>query len=181
MNRKIGSGLVLGVLLAAFVFTPRLVPWGTHVSECAAQEMPNMAAAAGVKTTAPDFDLPNLNGATVSLSQYRDKKAVLLYFWASWCHYCIAARPAVINLCNEIPKSEMEIISINVGSGDTLARVKKFQEANPAPFPVLYDGESKVTRSYRVEGIPLFVVIDKSGVIRYRGNMLPADPRKYLN
>jgi len=33
--------------------------------------------------TAPQFTLPGLDGAPVSLSQFRDH-VVLLYFWATW-------------------------------------------------------------------------------------------------
>ena len=32
---------------------------------------------------APDFELPSLQGPTIKLSDYRDKK-VILFIWASW-------------------------------------------------------------------------------------------------
>ena len=46
----------------------------------------------------PDFQLQDLNGTNVTLSQFKGQKPVLLYFWATWCHFCLAVRPAVIEL-----------------------------------------------------------------------------------
>jgi peroxiredoxin len=135
---------------------------------------------ASLNAKAPEFDLPDLNGSTVSLCKYKDSKPVLLYFWATWCPYCIAARPAVIKLRKEVPEADLEILGINVGAGDSMEKVKRFQENNPTPFPVLYDGEGKVTRSYMVQGIPLFILVDKSGVIRYRSNEMLSDWKKPL-
>lgn len=131
-------------------------------------------------SSAPDFELQDLDGATVTLSKFKGQKPVLLYFWATWCQYCIQVRPAVIELRNTISRSDLEILAINVGGGDSLARVKRFQEAHPSPLIVLYDGENKVTKSYAVQGIPLFVLIDKSGAMKYRGNEMPPSPMALL-
>jgi hypothetical protein len=74
----------------------------------------------------------------------------------------------------------MQILGINVGEGDSLQRVKRYQEGHPVPWPTLYDNGSKVARTYRVQGIPLFVLIDREGMIVYQGNDLPQDPLKLL-
>jgi len=129
---------------------------------------------------APDFDLQDLTGSHITLSQFKGQKPVLLYFWATWCHYCQSVRPAVIELRKATSENDIEILAINVGAGDSLARVKHFEETNPAPFTVLYDPDSKVTTSYRVEGIPHFVLMDKNGAIKYQGNRLPSDPMSLL-
>ncbi len=129
---------------------------------------------------APDFELKDLKGTTVTLSQFRGQKPVLLYFWATWCHFCMAERPSVIKLRKATAQDAIEILAINVGSGDSLAKVKRFEAADPAPYVVLYDPDSKVTRSYRVEGIPHFILLDKIGAIKYEGNQLPSDPMNLL-
>ena len=92
----------------------------------------------------------------------------------------MAVRPAVIELRKATAQDDIEILAINVGSGDSLAKVKRFEEADPAPYTVLYDPDSKVTHSYRVEGIPHFVLLDKTGAIKYEGNQLPRDPMDLL-
>ena len=125
------------------------------------------------------IELQNLGGSNVSLSEFQGQKPVLLYFWATWCHYCQATRPAVIKMQKDNPDA-IEVLAINVGSGDSLAKVQRYDEANPAPFTVLYDPDSKVTRSYKVEGIPHFVLLDKTGAVKYSGNRLPSDPMSLL-
>jgi thiol-disulfide isomerase/thioredoxin len=125
--------------------------------------------------TAPDFDLQNLSGAHVTLNQFKGQKPVLLYFWATWCHFCVAVRPEVIKLRKDTPDGDLGILAIDVGAGDSLAKVKRFEEADPAPYTVLYDPDSKVTRSYKVEGVPHFVLLDKNGEVKYQGNQLPSN------
>ena len=124
------------------------------------------------------IELQNLGGSNVSLSEFQGQKPVLLYFWATWCHYCQATRPEVIKVQKANP--DLAILAINVGSGDSLTKVQRYEEANPAPFTVLYDPDSKVTRSYKVEGIPHFVLLDKTGAVKYSGNRLPSDPMSLL-
>jgi len=130
--------------------------------------------------SAPDFEVPDLNGSAVALSRFKGNKPVLVYFWATWCPHCIAVRPAVIKLRNEIPKGDLEVLAINVGGGDSLARVKKFEEANPSSLTVLYDSEGKVARSFGVQGIPHFVLIDKGGMVKYSGHDMPQKPLETL-
>lgn len=130
--------------------------------------------------SAPDFDLEDLTGSHVTLSQFKGQKPVLIYFWATWCHFCQAVRPAVIKLRQATPENDIEILAINVGAGDSLTKVKRFEEADPAPYTVLYDPDSKVTHSFRVEGIPHFVLMDKYGAVKYQGNKLPSDPMSLL-
>ncbi len=126
-------------------------------------------------SAAPDFDLQDLNGTHVTLSQFKGQKPVLLEFWATWCHFCMAARPEVNKLRKDIPPADLEILAINVGSGDSLEKLKRFEQTDPSPYPVLYDPGSKVTNSYKVEGIPHFVLLDKTGAVKYQGNRLPSD------
>jgi peroxiredoxin len=130
--------------------------------------------------TAPEFELRDLNGSTVRLSQYKGERPVLLYFWATWCPYCIAAKPKIAKLREEIGQSEMEILAINVGGGDSLEKVKRYQEAHPVSWPMLFDGEGVATKAYQIQGIPLFVLVDKEGTVAYRGNTLPEDLKKLL-
>lgn len=138
------------------------------------------SASAFAADTAPDFELSDLDGKRIRLSEYKGKRPVLIYFWATWCPYCVAAKPKVAKLREEIKSEEMEILGVNVGGSDSLERVKRFQTGHPSSWPILYDGDSKVAQTYRVQGIPLFVLVDKDGNEVYRGTNLPEDPRKYL-
>ncbi len=171
MNR-FKSGKMFAALLFSFIL---LITILIRLPAVAAQENKTAPAVA-----APDFALQDLQGTNVTLSQFKGDKPVLLYFWATWCHVCKTVRPSVIELRKATAQDAIEILAINVGSGDSLAKVKRFEAADPAPYIVLYDPDSKVTRSYRVEGIPHFVLLDKTGAIKYEGNQLPRDPMDLL-
>jgi peroxiredoxin len=140
-----------------------------------------MKAEAAPKIPAKDFQLKDLNGSLVRLSDYRGKQAVLLYFWASWCPSCMAAKPQVAKLRSDVSRDRMEILGVNVGSRDTLERLLQMEKGHPTPYPVLYDDDSKVSRAYQIQGIPVFIVVDKEGSVVYREYQLPKDIRKYLS
>lgn len=129
---------------------------------------------------APDFQVQDLDGSAVTLSQFKGKKPVLLYFWATWCPYCMSVRPSVIKLRDGISKNDLAFLAINVGGGDSLAKLKRFDQSHPSTLTVLYDGEGKVARLYNVQGIPHFVLVDKNGMVRYSSNELPPDPMQIL-
>jgi len=128
---------------------------------------------------APDFELKDLDGKTFSLSEFKAQKPVLLYFWATWCPHCVASRPRIAKLREEMPRSELEILGINVGAGDSLERLKRFQKGHPVSWPMLYDEDEKVTQTYQVQGIPLYILVNKEGVMVYRSHELP-NPKDYL-
>jgi len=137
------------------------------------------AADAASGKLAPDFELKDLDGNVLRLSQFNGKKSVLLYFWATWCPHCVASRPDIAALREKVPESELQILGINVGAGDSLQKVQRFQKGHPTSWPILYDADEKVTQSFSVQGIPLYVLVNKKGEIVYRSHELP-DLRKLL-
>ncbi|MDR3566827.1 MAG: TlpA disulfide reductase family protein [Syntrophobacteraceae bacterium] len=157
MKLKTGKNFVVSIL-SALLFT-------TLISSLPAR-------AAG---PAPGFTLQSIDGSTVSLSQFKGQKPVLLYFFATWCHFCQAMGPKVSALRKSTPESQLAIVAIDVGSGDSLEKVKRYEKDSGATYTVLYDQGSKVTRSYGVEGIPNIVLVDKNGDIKYQGSDLPPD------
>jgi peroxiredoxin len=127
-----------------------------------------------------DFKLPSVDGSWVQLSKYKGKKSVLLYFWATWCPACIEIKPQVMQLREKIAEEKLEILAINVGTADSFNRVKKFQKGHPVPWPVLYDKEGQIASSYGVQGIPLFILVNKAGETVYRGHEPPRNPKRYF-
>ena len=126
---------------------------------------------------APDFTLPAVDGETITLSQYRGKKNVVISFVpAAWTPVCSDQWPGY-NIAHDLfVKNDAVLLGITVDNLPTLYSWTK-QMCNPGEklwFPVLSDfyphGEvaSKygVLRSNGVSERALFV-IDKHGVIRY--------------
>lgn len=151
------------------------------LSHCVAQEK-EPAPSQGVQQgqLAADFTLTDLNGKKVTLSEFRNKKAVVLSFWATWCPYCIREIPGLKNLHTKFSKQGLEILSINIAANDPLYRVTQYVKKKDLPYAVLYDKDAVVSRTYGVTGIPVSVIIDKNGVIVYRGYGMPGDAEQYF-
>ncbi len=114
---------------------------------------------------APDFSLKDLEGKTVSLSQYRGKKVVILDFWATWCGPCRMVMPQVESYAAKHPQ-DVALLSIN--QKEDRERVASFVRNHGMPAHVLMDMEGEVSEAYRVYGLPTLFIIDKQGVLRFR-------------
>ena len=122
---------------------------------------------------APDFTLPAISGGTVSLSQYRGKKNVVLSFVpAAWTPVCSQQWPGY-NIAKDIfDKNDTILLGISVDNIPTLHAWT--QEMGNLWFPVLSDfwphgdvaKKYGILRSNGVSERALFL-IDKEGVIRY--------------
>ncbi len=132
------------------------------------------------KVKALDFTLPDLDGNQVNLKENYSKQPVLLYFWATWCPHCRKAPEKLKKLMGRYDSDELMILAVDVGSGDSLERVKRYRDKNHIPYTILYDKGSRVTRSYNVRGIPLFILIDTDGNIVYFSHEVPENLDRFL-
>jgi thiol-disulfide isomerase/thioredoxin len=119
-----------------------------------------------------DFSIKTLAGDTFSLSSYKNKKPVYLFFWATWCPICKKEIPRVNALHQEFG-DQIKVLAINVGYDDSLANIKQYQQQYPTLFPIAFDENSIISSSYGVIGTPTQIVIDIDGELRYQGNRFP--------
>lgn len=115
-----------------------------------------------VSLQAPDFTLKDLEGKTISLSQFRGK-TVLLNFWASWCGPCRAEMPHLQKFFEE---SGDDLTPIGVNLMEDRSQVERFAQKQGLTFPIALDLEGKVGSSYKVRSIPTTFFIDPEGIIR---------------
>jgi peroxiredoxin len=135
-----------------------------------------------VGSRAPDFALRTPTGDRVSLRALRGK-AVLLEFFATWCPFCAAEAPHLSKLFRSLPKSRFAFVSIDANGADA-ASVFAYHVYFGLPFPAVLDPApgaeparfpehgttGPVSRSYGVEFLPTFYVIDRQGRITWRGD-----------
>ncbi len=112
---------------------------------------------------APDFQLSNLEGQSVSLSDFRGEP-VLVNFWASWCGPCRYEMPFIQEVYEEWSASGLVILAINLG--ESLSTANDFMQSNNYSFPVLLDISQDVALEYNIRAIPTTFFIDEDGVIQ---------------
>src|SRR6266516_3488443 len=85
--------------------------------------------------SAPDFDLTDLQGNEVKLSDLRGK-AVVLNFWASWCAPCKEEIPWFVEMQKRYGSQGLQIVGIAMDDGDP-KEVVKFAAENSMNYLVL--------------------------------------------
>ena len=112
---------------------------------------------------APSFQLTDINGQSVSLSDFQGKP-VLLNFWATWCGPCRMEMPYIQEVYDEWSEQGLVLLAVNIREG--LTTVEEFMRDYNLSFPVLLDMEGNVAEKYSVGGIPTTYFIDSDGIIR---------------
>ncbi len=136
-----------------------------------------LAMAAPVSGPAPNFTLKSLDGKNLKLSEMRGD-VVLINFWASWCAPCRQEMPLLNALYNKYQPLGFTVLGINVE--ENLDDARRFLKNFPVDFPILLDGNNKVSKQYNVIAMPTTVVVDRDGNMRFlhRGYR-PGDEKTY--
>ncbi len=117
---------------------------------------------------APAFQLPSLDGKTMSLNDVRGHP-VLINIWATWCVPCEEEMPAL----QAASATHPELVVLGVDNGESSVRVKPYVQQIGVTFPILLDMDAELVQQYHVVGTPSSFFVDKDGVMRaiYLGAM----------
>jgi cytochrome c biogenesis protein CcmG/thiol:disulfide interchange protein DsbE len=112
---------------------------------------------------APDFQLPDASGQTVSLRAQRGHP-VILNFWATWCPPCVDEVPAIEELARRLDGTDLRMLAVSVD--DDWAAVRRFFPKG-TKIGVLLDTTRNVPKSYGTDKFPETYLIDAKGHVRY--------------
>jgi thiol-disulfide isomerase/thioredoxin len=111
---------------------------------------------------APEISLPDVNGRTRTLSEFRGK-IVLLDFWATWCEPCLEEIPDLIRFHDAHKDQNFTIVGVAMDA-EGVSVVGPFVRQNKMPYPILISG-GDLPAGYNVLGFPSAFLIDKDGNI----------------
>lgn len=153
---------------ATLIATQTLLPTNTALATSTVFVLPTISIPksqiAPIKGSyAPDFSLTNVNGnQKVKLSNYGGK-AVIIFFWATWCQYCKAEMSSMQTVYQAYENQGLVVLAVDVGENAALAR--KYRDAHSLTFPILNDADGNVSSKYRVTAFPTHFFVNQSGIV----------------
>lgn len=113
---------------------------------------------------APDFALKSSTGQNLRLSEFRGD-VVMINFWATWCGPCRQEMPHLDDLYARYQRVGFNLLAVNID--DDSSRAMNMIEELGVNFPVLFDARKQVSELYEVEAMPVTVIVDREGTVRY--------------
>ena len=128
---------------------------------------------------APDFVLKSSAGENLRLSEHRGD-VVMINFWATWCGPCRQEMPLLDELYSRYQRVGFSLLGVNID--DNSSKAMDMVSELGVSFPVLFDSRKEVSKLYEVDAMPVTVIIDREGTIRYvHHGYKPGYEEKYLD
>jgi len=119
-----------------------------------------------INQPAPDFQLPDLHGVLRQLSNSRGR-IVIVNFWSAECPHAERADRSTMT-CLVQWGEEVQLLSIAANRNEPVQMVKEVARTRRLPT-VLLDAEHRVADLYEALTTPHAFVVDREGILRYRG------------
>jgi len=123
---------------------------------------------------ATDFELKNVDGNMVSLSDYPDAKGFIVTFTCNHCPYAKMYEGRLINLHKKYAPMGYPVIAINpndpeVQPEDSFEKMQQRAKEMNFPFVYLFDEGQEVYPKYGATKTPHVFLLDKELTVRYIG------------
>jgi peroxiredoxin len=118
---------------------------------------------------APEWSLRDGRGETLSLSDYRGKPLVMIFYLGAGCIHCVEQLETFAPRAPEFADAGIALAAVSTEAADALALFPAGDEAAPLPFPLLADPRLETFKAYRAfddfENMPLHgtFLIDGAG------------------
>jgi peroxiredoxin len=119
-----------------------------------------------------DFKLRDLmkdGESWISLSDYKGKKALVLIFTSYNCDASLDYENRILKLIKDFAGRDVAFLGVRSSAEDDAPGMRKYAESKAFGIPFLDDPRSALAAYLDVQVTPTFYVIDKEGVLRYRG------------
>jgi len=146
---------------------------------CSVLAATSLASSGLAGQAAPDFALKSSTGENLRLSEFRGD-VVMVNFWATWCGPCRQEMPLLDELYSRYERVGFSLLGVNID--DNSSKAMNMAAELGVSFPVLFDARKEVSKLYEVEAMPVTVLIDREGTIRYvHHGYKPGYEEKYLD
>ena len=169
------------IRLRAVSLTAALMLTGS-VSISAQQHHPVLA----LGSTAPNFELPGVDGKVHRLSDYAASSVLAVVFTCNHCPIAQVYEQRIQQLANDYKSRGVAVIAIQANDpkairideldssdvSDSLPEMKIRVQYKHLTYPYLYDGDTqKVARAYGPQATPHAFIFDRHRILRYEGRI----------
>jgi peroxiredoxin len=113
---------------------------------------------------APDFALPVISGSYPAKLADLAGHVVIVDFWATWCGPCSLALPHLNEWQKKYEARGLRVVGLSSEEPNEIAR---YATDNKVGYTLARDKDDIVAAAYLLAGLPMLVVIDKTGVVRH--------------
>jgi peroxiredoxin len=131
----------------------------------------NADVPAGADKTIAAFTLHDTAGKAVSLSDYKDRKALVVVFLGTQCPINNQYAPRLAELHKEYAGKGVQFLAINANVQDSPRQIAEHAKKHEIPFPVLRDEGNRVADLFGARRTPHAFVLDAKRAIRYQGRI----------
>ena len=118
-----------------------------------------------------NFTLTDLEGRKVALSDFSDKKVIVLFVMGNDCPVANLYLKELRNLQGAYDKKGLQIIGIESNAGVTREQLAEQARDFKVSFPVLHDPDQRVAEMLRVTRTAETLLLDEQRVVRYQGRI----------
>jgi len=157
---KLISALLIVIIISAFTINKETGIGGYEIGD-----------------TATDFELLNVDGKMVSMSDFDSAKGFIIIFTCNTCPYAVAYEDRIIALNDKYASQGYPVIAImpnntDVKPGDNMEAMQARAEDKGFTFPYLLDDGQKIYPQYGATKTPHVFVLEKTdnaSIVRYIG------------
>lgn len=128
-------------------------------------------ADSSIGKTVDDFTLSDHLGTKHSLSEWKEKRAVVVVFLGTECPLVKLYGSRLVELANRYREKSVQIIGINANGHDTLQEIGHYVRVHNVNFPMLKDAGNRVADQFGAKRTPEAYLLDEQRVIRYQGRI----------
>jgi len=172
------SKKTIGLIIAVIIIIAAIVIIQNPFREKAIVEDELVETGTGIGDLAPDFKLKTPQGEEIQLSTFRNKKPVILNFWATWCPPCEEELPF---FQKEHEKNRVKFLEINLQENPD--KVQEWFDERDFTMTILMDPNSDIKNLFGAFTQPVTIFIDKEGIIQDKkfGQILESEFNDKLN
>jgi len=171
-------------IIQGFVITLLLTLGNLAFAQDVAHQYDHKTLAIGA--SAPDFNLPGIDGNTYTLASFKNAKVLVVVFMCNHCPTSQAYEARIVKLTSDYAEKGVSVVAINPNSpgalrldelgysdlGDSFPEMKIRAKDAHYNFPYLYDGDTEIaSHQYGPIATPHVFIFDASRKLRYEGRI----------